>query len=423
MRILIAHNRYQQEGGEDGVVRAETELLRNHGNVVELLEEDNFSIDGMSQAIRTAAQCVYSRRSAARMRKALSSFRPDLVHIHNFFPKLSPSIHHACRRAGVPVVQTLHNFRLLCPGAYLLRDGRVCEDCVGRRLALPAVQHRCYRNSTGASTALATMLAVHRALGTWNRTVSRFIVLTEFARQKFSEGGLPLELMVVKPNFLLSDPGIGPGDGGYALFVGRLSVEKGVETLLSAWRLLPCAPLLKIVGDGPMSIAVRAAELEQPAIQWLGRRPAEEVRELMAHASVLVFPSTWYEGFPLVFAEAFAAGLPVIASRRGAMEELVDDGRTGLLFSAGDAKDLARQVEYGFSGLSPLVSMRPAVRATFEARYTAENNYAKLMEIYHSVCSDSCRPATLRRDLNSYPGDAKQQRGRDGRRRSRAARA
>jgi glycosyltransferase involved in cell wall biosynthesis len=423
MRILIAHNRYQQEGGEDGVVRAEAELLRKNGNTVELLEEDNSSINGLSQAVRTAAQCVYSFRSADRMREVLSNFRPDLVHIHNFFPKLSPSIHHACYRAGVPVVQTLHNFRLLCSGAYLLRDGKVCEDCVGRKLALPGVQHRCYRNSTGASAAVAAMQAVHRALGTWSRTVARFIVLTEFARKKFSEGGLPLERMVVKPNFLLSDPGEGPGDGGYALFVGRLSEEKGLKTLLSAWRQLSCAPPLKIVGDGPMAATVRAAEIEQPAIQWLGRRSSEEVRELMAHAAVLVFPSTWYEGFPLVFAEASAAGLPILATRLGAMQELIEDGRTGLLFSAGDATALARQVEHVFSAQSPLASMRPAVRATFEARYTAEKNYAMLMEIYRSVCTESRRPAILREKLKDTSADVAQPLGRDTARTSPAARS
>jgi glycosyltransferase involved in cell wall biosynthesis len=387
MRILIAHNRYQQQGGEDGVVRAEAELLLKHGNAVEFLEEDNSNIQGPSQAIQTAVQCIYSLNGARKMRQSLRKFRPDLVHIHNFFPKLSPSIHHACYQAGIPVVQTLHNYRLLCPGAFFLRDGRVCEDCLGRKLAFPAVQHRCYRDSLGASAALTSMLAVHRAIGTWSRTVSRFVVLTEFARQKFSEGGLPLERMFVKPNFLLTDPGRGPGDGGYALFVGRLSEEKGLETLLSAWRQLSVAPPLKIVGDGPLAATVRAAADVQPAIQWLGRRSAQEVRDLMAHAAVLIFPSLWYEGFPLVLAEAFAAGLPVIAARLGAMAELVEEGRTGLLFAPGDAAALARQVEDAFSESSPLASMRATARAVFEARYTAEKNYAMLMDVYHSACA------------------------------------
>lgn len=388
MRILIANNRYQQQGGEEGVVRAEAELLLRHGNAVEILEENNSDIQGPLQAIQTAAQCIYSLNSANRMRESIRKFRPDLVHIHNFFPKLSPSVHHACYRAGVPVVQTLHNYRLLCPGAFLLRDGRVCEDCLGKKLALPAVQHRCYRESLGASAALATMLGVHRSIGTWSRTVTRFIVLTEFARQKFSEGGLPPERMSVKPNFLLSDPGQGPGDGGYALFVGRLSPEKGLDTLLSAWRRLPAAPPLKIVGDGPLSALVRAATAEQPAIQWLGRRSGEEVRALMSQAAVLVFPSVWYEGFPLVFAEAFAAGLPIIASRLGAMSELIDEGRTGFLYPPGDADALARKIDSVFTESSLLISMRQSARAVFEARYTAEKNYAMLMDIYRAACAE-----------------------------------
>ena len=332
MRVLVAHNRYQQQGGEDVVAEDEISLLRAKGHEVDVLEEDNDNIGGWGSAAATALSCVYSSSSARAMRQKLDQFKPDLVHIHNFFPALSPSVHYACLKAGVPVVQTLHNYRLLCPASTFQRDGRICEDCLGKLVPWPGVQHACYRQSRLASAAVANMLAVHRMLGTWRRAVTRFIALTEFGRRKFISGGLPQDKLMVKPNFVRLDPGVGTGGGGYALFVGRLSAEKGVETLLAAWNQSSPTRALKIVGDGPLAPIVKDAALRNSAIEWLGLCSKETVLGMMAHAEALIVPSVWYEGFPLVVSEAYATGLPVIVSRIGGLPELVAEGRTGMLF-------------------------------------------------------------------------------------------
>ena len=382
MRILFVHNRYQQAGGEDRVVQAESALLRARGHAVEMMEEDNDGIAGWADAAITAGRAVYSFSAAGEIRKRIERFKPDLVHIHNFFPRLSPSIHYACHSAHVPVVQTLHNYRLLCPASTFVRDGKLCEDCLGKAVPWPAVQHGCYRQSRGASAAVANMLTLHRAAGTWNRTVTRFIALTEFARRKFIEGGLPAEKIMVKPNFVDPDPGMGRGAGGYALFVGRLSEEKGIRTLLAAWSLLRNGERLKIVGDGPLAQLVKDAAATVRGVEWLGSRGRDDVQQLMGDATVLVFPSIWYEGFPLVLAEAFAVGLPIIASRMGAMEETIAHGDTGALFTPGNAGELAASVEWAFAHPERMEPMRRNTRDEFLRGYTSNANYALLINIY-----------------------------------------
>jgi glycosyltransferase involved in cell wall biosynthesis len=405
MRILVAHNRYQQAGGEDQAVQAECALLSREGNHVELWEEDNDSIASPLSAGLTALGCVYSVEHARAMRRRICQFRPDVVHVHNFFPRLSPSIHIECRHAGVPVVQTLHNFRLLCPAATLhsQRDGGPCEACLDRCVPLPAVVRGCYRGSRLASLAVAHLLSIHRALGTWNRCVDRFIALTEGARGMFISGGIAAEKIVVKPNFVDSDPnpksnlvpGTGSGRGNFVLFAGRLVEEKGVRSLLAAWSLLPAKPRLRIIGDGPLAPLVADAAATIPGIEWLGQKSRAEVRRAMADATILVLPSTWYEGFPLVIAEAFAAGLPIVASRQGAMAELVSDGRTGKLFSPGDAADLAGAVESILARPRELQAMRQHARAEYEQKYTAAANYARLIAIYETVLDAAPAPARL----------------------------
>jgi glycosyltransferase involved in cell wall biosynthesis len=385
MRILVAHNRYQQAGGEDSVVRAEVSLLRAKGHPVEIMEEDNDSIVRWVDAARTAIQCVHSNAASRMMCYRIAQFKPDLVHIHNFFPRFSPSIHYACRNANIPVIQTLHNYRLLCPASTLLRDGNICEECVGKAYPWPAVQHGCYKKSKLATAAVANMLSLHRTLGTWDCTVTRFIALTEFARNKFIEGGLPADKIVVKPNFVDPDPGMGAGNGGYALFVGRLSEEKGLGTLLAAWERIGRGHRLKIVGEGPLARKVKNAAETVHGIEWLGMRSNIEVSRLMADATILVLPSVWYEGFPLVLVEAFASGLPIIASRLGAMAELVTDGKTGRLFTPGNVDELAASVEWVFSNHEYLGVMRQYARDEYLNHYAAESNYAVLSRIYRSA--------------------------------------
>jgi len=314
------------------------------------------------------------------------------VHIHNFFPRLSPSVHSAARHAGIPIVQTLHNFRLLCPAATFHFEGTPCEGCLGQATPWRAVARGCYRKSRLASLAVAHMLALHRVLGTWNRSVGQFIALSQFAREKFIAGGISPDKITVKPNFVDPDPGMGRGNGNFALFVGRLAEEKGVRTLLTAWSGLRSGPKLKIVGDGPLAPDVAQAAATNPGIEWLGPCAPERVRRAMAEANLLIVPSTWYEGFPLVIAEAFAAGLPILASRLGSLAELIADGQTGRLIAPGDAAGLAGAVEWAFSHPGEMRRMRVLARSEYEQKYTAKANYTRLMLIYEAALGRFMEP-------------------------------
>ena len=314
---------------------------------------------------------------------AIARFRPDVVHVHNFFPLFSPAVYYACRTAGVPVVQTLHNYRLLCANSLLFRDGHVCEECVGRSFAWPAIAHACYRGSRAGTASIAIMQASHRIARTWQERVDLYIALTEFSRAKLVEGGLPAEKIVVKPNFASRDIATGNGRGGYALFVGRLSPEKGLDVLLEAWKRMRMSIPLRIVGDGPLAGRVREAAGE--SVSYLGPREKSEVLGLMQSASLLILPSMWYEGFPMVIVEAFQVGLPVVASDLGSLSSLVTPGRTGLLFRPGDPSALAERVEWAFAHPEELSRMRRQARAEHEANYTPERNYELLMQIYDRV--------------------------------------
>jgi glycosyltransferase involved in cell wall biosynthesis len=387
MRILIVHNHYQQAGGEDEVFRAETALLRERGHSVFTLTAENGPVRGRLDALIAARDAVWSSDFRRTLTESLGQTRPDVAHFHNTFFRVSPSAYYACRDAGVTVVQTLHNYRLVCPAATFYRAGRVCEDCVGRDVALPGIRHGCYRRSRGQTAVVAGMLTAHRWLGTWQRGVDGYIAMTEFAREKFISGGLPAEKIAIKPNFCPVDPGRGEGDGGYALFVGRLSPEKGVATLMAAWRRLGGRVPLYVVGDGPLAAAVGEFVRKTERCHWLGWQPKAKVLAMMREARVLVVPSEWYEMFPLVLAEAYATGLPVIGSRLGSVGEIIDDGRTGLHVRPGDAEDLATKVEWAFSHPKELAEMRTHARAEYEAEYTPDSNYHRLMEIYEGARS------------------------------------
>ncbi|MEO1297826.1 MAG: glycosyltransferase family 4 protein, partial [Cyanobacteria bacterium J06636_16] len=261
----------------------------------------------------------------------------------------------------------------------------VCEDCLGKLVPWPGIVHSCYRDSMAGSAVVATMLTTHRLMKTWLDQVDIFIALTEFSRAKLIEGGLPEHKVIVKPNFLDRDPGVGDGSGGYALFVGRLSPEKGIDTLITTWREHQIAPPLKIVGDGPLAEQVLQAAKSVANIEYLGRQPLEAVYDLLGAASFLIFPSQWYEGLPRTIVEAFAKGTPVVASQIGATTELIEHGRTGLLFEAGNRQDLAQKIDWAMAHPEKIVKMRREARAEFEAKYTSERNYQILMDIYKQV--------------------------------------
>ncbi len=385
MRLLLAHNYYQLRGGEAEIFETEAGLLQSHGHRVIRYTVHNDAIDGMGR-LEAARATLWNRQVYDALRRLLRAERPDVAHFHNTFPLISPAAYYAARAENVPVVQTIHNYRLLCPKAQFFREGRVCEDCLGRSVALPGIVHGCYRDSRAASAVVAAMLALHRARRTWSKMVDVYVLaMTEFAREKFVEGGFPAEKLVVKPNFVYPDPGPGTGRGGYALFVGRLSEEKGIRTMLAAWERLDGGIPLHVVGDGPLAATVEAAAGRRAEITWLGRQPSEEVYRQMGEAACLIFPSVWYEGLPRTIVESFARGTPVIASNLGAMSSLIDPDRTGLHFEAGNAEDLAARVRWWLAHPEAHGAMREAARAAYEHHFTAEANYRQLMQIYETA--------------------------------------
>lgn len=385
MRILVVHNYYQQTGGEDQIFATECALLEARGHEVRRYTVHNDQIKGMNPLILAKAT-VWNSDIYQQLRTLVHQERPQIVHFHNTFPLISPAAYYAVKAEGVPVVQTLHNYRLLCLNAYFFRDGHTCEDCLGKLVPWPGVVHNCYR-SRAASSTLAAMLPIHSLLGTWMKAVDVFIAYSKFAHNKFIQGGLPANKIAFKTNFLHPAPCPGQGKGGYGLFVGRLSPEKGLSTLLAAWETLGSKVPLKIVGDGPLSQQVAEAVERVPGVEWLGLQSLTKVYELMGEAAFLVFPSEWYETFGRVAIEAFAKGTPVIAADIGAVAELVDHGRTGLRFRPGDPEDLRAKVEWTLAHPGELAQMRREARVEFEAKYTAEQNYQILMSIYERAIS------------------------------------
>lgn len=388
MKVLLAHNFYQQAGGEDQVFADEGRLLEAHGHQVIRYTLDNDAIESMGR-LELAAKTFWNRQVYRELRELVRHEQPQIAHFQNTFPLISPAAYYAMRREGVAVVQELPNYRLMCANGLFFRDGRVCEDCCGKRLGLSGVIHRCYRGSLSASAMVTAMTRLHRATGTWHNAIDVFIALTEFGRGKFVDGGFPAAKIMVKGNFVEPDPGVGSGAGEagkpYAVFVGRLSPEKGVDTLLSAWSSASAPGIpLKIIGDGPLAEQVRsAATAHRERIQWLGRKPMEQVLQVVGEASFLICPSRWHEtGGPKTILEAFAKGTPVIASRLGIMQHVVAHEKTGLLFEAGNAEDLAAQAARLAADAGLRSQMRGAARGEFEVHYTADRNYGLLMEIY-----------------------------------------
>ena len=378
---MVAHNAYRQRGGEDAVVDSEITLLRSHGHEVIEYRRHNDEVQDVGK-VHLAGETLWSRRTVAEVEKLLGVHRPQLIHVHNTLPLISPSIYWAAASAGLPVVQTLHNFRLICPQAMLLRQGRVCEKCVGAS-TLPAVVHGCYRNSRAQSAVLAGMLSVHRALGTWSQKIDRYIALNEFCRDKFIQGGLPAERIAVKPNFVHEPPARQqnqPRSG--LLFVGRLAPEKGIELLAQAAANM-AEGVLRIAGAGPSDVAIRSLR----SVQMLGELERGRVTSEMASAIALVMPSLCYENFPLALVEAFSCGLPVLASRLGALATLVEDGVTGLLFEAGSSSDLEAKMQWALAHPERMAEMGLAARKAYEELYSPEVNYRQLSAVYRSVIS------------------------------------
>ncbi len=434
MKLIQVHNYYQQAGGEDVVVAAERDLLEKQGNIVVPFYKTNEGIPdsgnhllSVGQLIRVAAATLWNHQVYREFRKVLKKEMPDLVHCHNTFPLISPSIYWACAKEGVPVVQTLHNYRLLCLNACLFRTvnrpqkgGELCELCVHKSFKWPGIRYSCYRNSKAGSLVVGLMLLVHQAIGTWSKRVTAYITLTEFQKQKMIEGGIPADKIRVKSNFI-QKPGASNGRRvavtsdlrstvserpPFALFVGRLSPEKGCDVLVRAWSEFSGkwqtengkdgpVPQLFIVGDGPEreSIEALAASLMpcaqlsyQKNIHFSGKKLKHEVRSLMCRAQFLVSPSLWYEGYPLTMLEAFSKGLPVIASNISSTVSAINSGKNGLVFDAGRPDDLSEKIEWAFAHPNQLRRMGEQALQDFEAHYSAVANGRMLTDIYRQVC-------------------------------------
>jgi glycosyltransferase involved in cell wall biosynthesis len=395
MKIVLVHNAYRQAGGEDVVFQSEKRLLERAGHTVIPYIRSNMELkdDSVIDLISIASRMIWSREARQSLAAILDTERPNLVHVHNTFMVISPSIYSACSERRIPVVQTLHNFRLLCPGSSFYRGGSPCEECVDHSL-FRSVLHGCYRNSRQASGAVAFMLATHRALGTWQNSVTRYIALTHFVKEKFVRAGFPFERLVVKPNFTEPDPGERLGAGEYALFIGRLDPTKGTRILLDAWNRLPVKYPLHVAGDGPdrQWMEAQAREWRLSEVTFRGRLSHPEAIAAIKGARLTIVPSTWYETFGLVFIESFACGTPVLCSRLGAMSEIVDDQKTGLHFNPSDPQDLAAKVEWAWSHPLELARMGRVARRKYESDYTAEKNYSQLMEIYEQAMAACASP-------------------------------
>jgi glycosyltransferase involved in cell wall biosynthesis len=381
VRIMQLHNRYRQRGGEDVVVETEARLLRAAGHEVETYEVVN--PEETAAVVRRLAVAPWNPRAAGRVRQVVTTSRPDVVHVHNTWFSLSPSVLAAARRAGVGVVLTLHNYRTFCPAGTLWSGGQVCTDCVGSH-AWHAVRHRCYRGSAVMSGIGAATIELQRRRGGWERDVDRFLALTEFGRRIHVESGLPEDRVVLKSNST-DDPGPRsrpPSASRQVVYVGRLAPEKGVATLVDAWRHAPRGLELVIVGDGPERQALQARAPE--GVTFATGKDDAWVDELLRGARALVFPSIWYEGQGLVGLEGAAAGLPVLHSRLGAVGGLFAPGSEPLTFTAGDTADLARALAQ-LEDDAFVDRWGARCRALYEERYTHEVAVRTLERVYEDV--------------------------------------
>jgi glycosyltransferase involved in cell wall biosynthesis len=383
MKVLQVHNYYQQAGGEDRVVEDERQLLESRGHRVIQYLRHNDEVAEMNPA-RLAATTLWSRRSASDLRRLIQEHQPTIAHFHNTLPLISPAGYRACQSAGVPVVQTLHNYRLACPKATLFRDGEVCEQCLEKRFKWPAVRHACYRDSKAGSAAISVMLSVHGLAKTYHSSVNAYIGLTDFAKSKMVEAGLDEGLIHIKPNFIMDDSGVGSHHQGYGVYLGRLSQEKGIRELAAAVEKTGGEVPIRIIGDGP----------ERPVIDRLSQQPGVThdayientlLGEILGPAGFLVVPSLWYEGLPKVILEAFAYGLPVIASDLGSMRDVIQDGVNGRLFPAGDVDALVHLMTELHRDDEQRQRLSDGARQSYESLYTADINYGRLMSIYQAA--------------------------------------
>ncbi|MEU3623424.1 glycosyl transferase [Amycolatopsis coloradensis] len=390
MKVLVIHNRYRSEqpSGENNVVDQEIALLAEAGHDVGLFERRSDDIAEMSLPRKAVVplQVPWNRAVRAELARRLADDRPDVVHIHNTFPLLSPSVLAACAEAGVPTVATVHNYTLICPPGTLYREGYICTDCVGRT-PIPAVRHGCYRGSGLATVPMAASLMLNR--NRWWTGVSRFFCISRAQREVLIAAGMPAERLAVKYNFV-ADPGkTRKGAGEHVLFLGRITEEKGIGLLMKAWDRLTAVggplPPLVIAGTGPMQDEVARWAHGRDDVRYVGLQSKEECRDLIARSNAVVAPSEWLEAFGLVVVEAMAAGVPTVAAGHGAFRELVEDGVTGLLHEPGDPESLAARLREVVGDAERNQEMGWAARLVYEQEFTPKIGLERLIGGYQAA--------------------------------------
>jgi glycosyltransferase involved in cell wall biosynthesis len=389
--VLQVHNSAISPGGADFVVENERALLEAAGIEVRQYFVKNAEAQGMSK-VRAAGKSIWNFDVARDLRTLLVEFRPDIVHVHTPFPLMSPVVFRVASQLGFPTVATMHSFRYSCVKATLFRNGEICETCVGRRVKTPAVRHRCYHGSIAGSSALVSSLGVHRMLHTFTRDVTLYVTVTQFARSKLIQEGISPGRVVVKFNSVPRDESIEGDRQESYLFVGRLEREKGVETLLDAWRRLDRPPRLVVLGDGSLRPLVEDAVRRGLPIEFRGWVGLDEVRRMVSRSKFVVLPSEWYEaGPPLVALEALAARTPIIASRIDNFADWIESGVNGFTFPSGDVDAFASVVESSLRSTSDVArysAMQCAAGAAYSANFSQEANQRALIDLYEKARGD-----------------------------------
>lgn len=387
MRVLLVHNYYGSSApsGENQVVEAERSLLSAHGHEVRLFtrHSDEIRSMGIVGQFKGALATPWNPWMSRMIRREIDLFKPDVVHAHNTFPLISPAIFHAIGTRAARVL-TLHNYRLVCPAAIPMRNGRVCTDCFKRAVPWPSLHHACYRSSRIATLPLAVNVGLHKALSTWSRQVDAFIALSEFQADLMVDSGLPSEKMHVKPNFYPGSPSVIPWEKRRpcVVFAGRLSAEKGVKSLVQAWKSWgDQAPELRIAGDGELGAELRHTAADLP-VRFLGQLNAADAQAEIANARLLILPSEWFEGFPMVVREAFAFGTPVAVSDIGPLPSIVRHRTSGVVFQPANPGSLLAEVRTAWDTPGLLAGLGAGARAAFDEKYNEQANYESLLQIY-----------------------------------------
>ena len=386
MKILIIHNKYKHYGGEDVAVELESSILRKNRHEVEILYFDNLPIHSRISGIGSALRAIYNFSSSRKVSKMIRQFRPDIIHIHNLFFIASPSVIYAAHKYKVPVILTLHNYRLICANALLLRDNQICELCTQKKFPLSGIRYKCYRNSAIESALVTSITGIHKLFNTWQNKIHTYITLNEFSRAKLLHSSLniPAARMITKPNFV-PDPGEGSMKReNFFLFAGRIVKEKGVYVLAKAFSNMPEHKII-IIGDGPEKDLLQAQFKSYPNIFFEGQMEKKMVTGYMKRCHAFICPSIWYEGAPLTIIEAFATGTPVIASRLGSMAESITDGFNGLHFTAGDADDLCAKIRLLVKETENNSLLYQNARQTYLEKYHADIHYNAILKIYENA--------------------------------------